>query len=220
MKTKITFVVIGMVTAIVLTSTQSARADTWTRKADMPTARLFPRSEVVNGKIYVICGTYANLQKVEAYDPATDIWTRKADMPTRRAIPAHGMVNGKIYVIGGETSLHARASATVEEYDPATDTWARKADIPTPRARSASCVVDGKIYVFGGGTGGGSGYPVMSTVEAYDPATDTWTRKADMPRVNELLSTSVVGGRIYAIGGLILTVLYKVAVSVKEEIKA
>lgn len=201
MKTKIASIAVGAMVAILFTSTQSARADTWTRKADMPTARLFPKSEVVNGKIYVIGGVYANLQKVEAYDPATDTWAAKADMPTRRAIPAHGMVNGKIYVIGGETSLGASASATVEVYDPATNTWTRKADIPTPRARSAASVADGKIYVFGGGSGGGSAYPVMSTVEAYDPATDTWTRKADMPRVNELLSTSVMGGKIYAIGG-------------------
>ena len=122
-------------------------------------------------------------------------------MPTRRTLFVTGVVNGKIYVIGGESSLGASARATVEEYDPATDTWSQKADMPTPRTRSAASVVDGKIYVFGGGRGGGSSYPVMSTVEAYDPATDTWTRKADMPSAKELLTTSVVGGKIYAIGG-------------------
>jgi len=201
MKTDITFVVIEMVTAIVITCAGTMRAGIWTQKADMPTARLAPQSEVVNGKIYVISGIYANLQKVEEYDPATDTWAAKADMPTRRAIFAHGVVNGKIYAIGGEGSLGASARATVEEYDPSTDTWIRKADMPTPRARSSASVVDGKIYVFGGGTGGGSSYPVMSTVEAYDPATDTWTRKADMSGPRELLTTSVVDGKIYAIGG-------------------
>jgi hypothetical protein len=38
-------------------------------------------------------------------------------------------------------------------------------------------------------------------VEAYDPVTDTWTTKADMPAARALLSTSVVDGKIYAIGG-------------------
>jgi hypothetical protein len=38
-------------------------------------------------------------------------------------------------------------------------------------------------------------------VEEYDPATDTWTRKADMPTARDSLSTSVVNGKIYAIGG-------------------
>jgi hypothetical protein len=41
----------------------------------------------------------------------------------------------------------------------------------------------------------------LATVEEYDPATNTWTRKADMPTPRFSLSTSVVDGRIYAIGG-------------------
>jgi hypothetical protein len=38
-------------------------------------------------------------------------------------------------------------------------------------------------------------------VEAYDPRTDTWTKKVPMPTARYLLDTSVVGGKIYAIGG-------------------
>ncbi len=200
-RAKIVSVWVGLAVALALTCTQSVRADTWTRKANMPTARLGPKAEVVNGKIYVISGVYANLQKVEAYDPATDTWAAKADLPTRRGLFATGVVNGKIHVIGGESSLGASARATVEAYDPATDTWTRKADMPTPRTRASASVVDGKIYVFGGASGGGRGYPEMSIVEVYDPATDTWTRKANMPSPRELLATSVVGGKIYAICG-------------------
>jgi N-acetylneuraminic acid mutarotase len=201
MKTQNKFVVVGFLTTVMFINAGSARADTWTRKANMPTARLGPKAEVVNGKIYVISGVYANLRKVEEYDPATDTWAAKADLPTSRALSVTGTVNGKIYVIGGEGSLGGSARATVEEYDPVTDTWTRKADMPTPRTRASASVVDGKIYVFGGASGGGSGYPEMSTVEAYDPATDTWARKADMPAPRELLATSVVGGKIYAICG-------------------
>jgi hypothetical protein len=38
-------------------------------------------------------------------------------------------------------------------------------------------------------------------VEAYDPATDTWTKKTSMPRARTFLATSAVNGKIYAIGG-------------------
>jgi hypothetical protein len=56
MKAKITFVIVGLVTAIVLTGVESARADTWTRRADMPTARWVLSTSVVNGRIYAIGG--------------------------------------------------------------------------------------------------------------------------------------------------------------------
>ena len=42
----------------------------------------------------------------------------------------------------------------------------------------------------------------LTTVEMYDPATDTWTQKADMPTPRSFLSTSVMDGKIYAIGGM------------------
>jgi N-acetylneuraminic acid mutarotase len=201
MKTQITFIVAGLMTAIVLAGAESARAATWTQKADMPTARMRPDTSVVNGKIYAISALHnSDKQIVEAYDPATDTWTAKADMPTPRVIPVTGVVNGKIYVIGGATTWPGgTALATVEEYDPMTDTWTRKAGMPTRRRRAAASVVDGKIYVIGGGDG--SDGAQVSTVEAYDPVTDTWTRKADMPSAREFLTTSVVDGKIYAIGG-------------------
>lgn len=41
----------------------------------------------------------------------------------------------------------------------------------------------------------------FGTVESYDPLTDTWTRKADMPTARWGLATGVVNGKIYAIGG-------------------
>ena len=50
------------------------------------------------------------------------------------------------------------------------DTWAQKADMPTARADLAACAVNGEIYVIGGGWG-----PFLSTVEVYDPSTNTWS---------------------------------------------
>ena len=130
------------------------------------------------------------------------IWTKKADMPTPRWLYTSAVVNGKIYIIGGSTSEpDAKALSTVEEYDPVTNTWMRKADMPTIRTDmiGSSAVVDGKIYVIGGYNGGNSwGSP---TVEEYDPVTDTWTRKADMPTPRWSLATCSVDGKIYAIGG-------------------
>ena len=81
-------------------------------------------------------------------------------------------------------------------------TWERKADMPTGRASVSvnSAVVDGEIYVIGGWSQ--PPFRALSTVEAYNPATGKWTKKADMPTPRAVASTAVVDGKIYAIGGV------------------
>ena len=127
-------------------------------------------------------------------------WVRKADMPTPRTHHRSSVVNGKIYAIGGTTSWPVPL-AIVEEYDPVTDTWTKKADMPTAKHDLSTNVVNGKIYAIGGWDVSVEPYVALSTVEEYDPTTDTWTEKADMPTARGTLSTSVVNGKIYAIGG-------------------
>jgi len=83
----------------------------------------------------------------------------------------------------------------------AEDTWTKKADMPIATSLHSASVVDNKIYIIGGTDDlfGWSDY--WSTAWEYDPASDMWTRKADMPTGKARLSTSVVDGKIYAIGG-------------------
>jgi N-acetylneuraminic acid mutarotase len=124
-------------------------------------------------------------------------------MPTGRWLLSTSVVDGKIYAIGGGRSYSSQSLRTVEEYDPATDTWTRKADMPTARANPSTSAVNGKIYAMGGGelSGGASATRAFSTVEEYDPATDTWTTKSEMPTARFGHSANVVDGRIYVIGG-------------------
>jgi N-acetylneuraminic acid mutarotase len=180
--------------------------DIWTKKANMPTARAGVVTAVVDGKIYAMGGV-ANapgpgLATVEEYDPVGDTWTRKTDMPTARHFPGIGVADGKIYVIGGIRHCDYTSSlSTVEEYDPATDVWTTRASMPTPRTALSAGVVNGKVYAIGGAQSYTSTATIFSAVEEYDPAADTWTVKADMPTARQSLSTSVVNGTIYAIGG-------------------
>ena len=43
--------------------------------------------------------------------------------------------------------------------------------------------------------------PGIATVEIYDPATDSWSRGADMPTPRADLTVNEVEGKLYAIGG-------------------
>ena len=167
----------------------------WMTKANMPTARSWFSTSVVNGKIYAIGGWLGGerLSTVEEYDPATNTWTKKADMLKARYNLTTCVVDGKIYAIGG-----GGGNNRVEQYDPSTDTWTRKTDMTNGRGFLGASVVNGKIYTIGGSSGEGT----VAIVEQYDPLTDTWTRRADMPTARFSLATSVVNDKIYAIGGL------------------
>ena len=148
---------------------------------------------------------------------STAQWTQKANMPTVRSSFSTCVVDGKIFVIGGSLRLEMDeygdlSLSTVEMYDPETDTWEGKANMPTVRSNVSVSVVDGKIYAIGGSKtkkyqvprGFGHESEELPTVEMYDPATDTWTQKVDMPTPRKT-KTCVVDGKIYAIGGWLTT---------------
>jgi hypothetical protein len=136
----------------------------------------------------------------QAVTVTCDCWTTKAPMPTPRANLAVGVVNGVLYAVGG--SDDNGFLSTVEAYDPVTNTWMTKAALPTPREGLSVGVANGVLYAVGGLNGdpnspGGH----LSTVEAYDPVTNTWTTKAPMPTARSFLAIGVVGGALYATGG-------------------
>jgi len=169
-----------------------AAEDTWTKKADMPTARGYLATAVVNGRIYAIGGAYGSTSgssAVEEYDPSTDTWTRKANMPQARSGFSTSVIDGKIYVIGGGASPYGALRSSIYTYDPEI--------MPIPRAGLSANIVDGKII--GGSSGNLS--TGSKTVEVYDPDENNWTRKADMPTARFDHRASVVDRKIYVIGG-------------------
>jgi len=127
-------------------------------------------------------------------------WSQKADMPLPASTPAGCVVDGILYMVGGLYPFNTPLRR-VFAYDPRADSWTRKTDMPTARRFLAGATVDGIIYVIGGSSGPFDPSVPLKTVEAYDPKTDTWVAKADMPTARQLLAVCAVDGIIYAIGG-------------------
>src|SRR5690349_18307638 len=76
--------------------------------------------------------------------------------------------------------------------------WSTVAAMPTARwGLAATTGTDGRIYAIGGYNNG-----FLSTVEAYDPGTNTWTTRASM-RIARYGQGAATGpdGRIYVCGG-------------------
>jgi len=131
--------------------------------------------------------------------PSSPCWNRLADLNDDRGTHIMVNANDKIYVVGGNYYV-----GSVEEYDPAADSWTRISDMPTSRGWLFGCNLDGIIYTMGGESFVAvHGWRVHSTVEAYDPATDTWIEKAPLMKPRYWGSAVALDGKIYVIGGLL-----------------
>jgi hypothetical protein len=80
--------------------------------------------------------------------------------------------------------------------------WTQKKNLPMARAGAAACAADGILYVVGGDEPGDTQeYRQTKTLFAYDPGTDSWTQKRDMPTARRFPGVAVVDGIVYVIGG-------------------
>jgi N-acetylneuraminic acid mutarotase len=70
--------------------------------------------------------------------------------------------------------------------------------MPTARFSTAYAVVNNILYVIGGSADGST---PLSVVEAYNPATNSWSTKAPMPTATASASAAVKSGIVYVIGG-------------------
>jgi N-acetylneuraminic acid mutarotase/prenyltransferase beta subunit len=205
----------------------------WQLKTPMPSKRTNLAVVAKDGKIYAIGGTvhlpYGDpfhgepSALLEIYDPVTDSWQRGPSMPTPRGyVNAAVGVDGKIYVLGGYRYENGNVFMdNVEAYDPSTRQWEIKKPMPFPlscyTAQSAS---DGKIYIIGGHTPvptSDQQWDPTTTVQAYDPLTDTWETKAPLSVARGWMG-SVVGHDelLYVAGGSVEKLSSSLALAIVE----
>ncbi len=165
-------------------------------------------SSLLNCKKTIAIGVVvliASLMQIQSF--AGEDWEVITQLPTKRWEFSTAVVNDKVYIIGGSlfnNNAGPFGLSTVEIYDTQTNTWQRGADMPTPRTNAKAAVVNGTIYVFGGYNSKDNflqNWKMADRVEAYDPLTDTWTRKKEMPISRFYFGLGVVAGKAYLIGG-------------------
>jgi len=199
-------------------------ADSWKSLAPLPGKRGAAVAVEVGGKIYVIGGattpeaskdpffSFFGASRVlttnDVYDPATNKWESRQPMTVARNHAFAGAVNGKIYVIGGRTGhgfiLSATNTDVVEEYNPANNLWsAPKERMPTPRSGGAWGTDGRRIYVAGGEVTTKELVGAFRGIEAYEPATNSWTTLPSMPMPRHGVAGAVIGNRFYLVSGMI-----------------
>jgi hypothetical protein len=188
-------------------------ASTWTERANLQTGVSNAGAAVIGDAIYVpggYGGTPAAVRNtLQVYYPLQN----RADTITTDPLPAArfgagvAALDGKLYVIGGmDESLVARN--TVFEYDPtrpAGSRWQARASMPTARVYLGAAALGNLVYAVGGIPGVATD---LATVEAYDPATNSWSTKRPMstPRGGPAVvgvgsGAPGCGGYLFALGG-------------------
>ena len=133
--------------------------------------------------------------------PNHDLWTTLRPMPTARFGFGLAETGGILYAIGG-TNGAVNTLRLVEAYNTNTNAWTTKGVPPTSRNFLSAAAINGIIYAVGGQVEGTNGIVDASQLlEAYDPATDMWATKADMPTGRDWVGVGVVNGILYAVGG-------------------
>lgn len=158
-----------------------------------------PASAVIEGRIYVAGGTGGGMagNELEVYDPAANTWTTLAPMSCARNHTGGGAIGGKLYVAGGRPG----SQACLEVFDPRAGSWTRKADMPTGRSGIAAGVVGSCLYVFGGEGNPSDPNGIFHQVEAYEPATDSWTLLPPMQTGRHGIYAAVTHNVIHLPGG-------------------
>jgi N-acetylneuraminic acid mutarotase len=141
-----------------------------------------------------------------AFAVASNSWLTRANMPINRLnATAASLTNAQkqtiIYVFGGrrvrdDGSLGVQLS-TVQAYNVATNSWSDKSPSPVPIEYSHGArAIGGKIYLAGGKVGFSESSRLLWQ---YNPATDTWTRKRDLPVESSAGVSGVINGKLYVL---------------------
>jgi len=172
--------------AIIFFSQTSFSQDTWVQKANFGGT---PRSGVVSltigNKGYMGTGYDGSLyQDFWQYDPSTDSWTQEATFPGTARFVAVGFyfsVGTKGYIGTGWNGSGYYDQSDFWEYDQSTNVWTQKANFGGGQRNGAvGFSIGNKGYI-------GTGFNITDSpiyyhkdFWEYDPATDVWTRKANL----------------------------------------
>ena len=181
----------------------------WTPFSSLPYPVTHSGVALVDKKIWIVggfalIGYTQNIATANIYDTETDTWSEGPPLPAVRASGTMTLLGRKLHFFGG---LKNRNDDVGDHYvldvDDPSATWQSAAPLPFPRNHLSSAAVGGKIYAVGGQFFHDMGRVDQVYLHEYDPHTDIWTRKADLPTVRSHYeaSTFVEDGRIVIVGG-------------------
>lgn len=160
----------------------------WSKGTPMPVGVTHMGAALVGDKVWIAGGFVGNhpgeaTDMVQVYDLQTDTWQGAPQLPSPRASGALVCLDDLLYYFGGLQPDRQTDIGEVWVIDPskAGSSWERRADMPEPRNHHGGVVLDNMIYAVGGQSGHDKTVDDLPFVHAYDPRSDSWERRADLP---------------------------------------
>ncbi len=186
---------------LILAPAGAAAEPSWRQLAEAPN----PRQEVT----YVALGSAAyltagNERSQDRYDLLSDTWQPAAPLPPAFEGLDHvggAALGDRIAYVGGlvrwEYPFPVEGPVATYDPDPVVNSFSEGAEMPSPRAAGGVAAWDG-LLIYAGGLGEEGS---VARVDAYDPASNSWTQLQDLPRPRDHFQLVVAGGALYAVGG-------------------
>ena len=114
---------------------------------------------------------------------------------------ATALDNGIVYALAGDGNGSVSGSDSFYKYVADDNEWVQLSSLPEERAGATIASVNGSIYVFGGFSGYGVSGSSVGTIFKYTVADDSWETLSASISSRYILSSAVVEGKVYLIGG-------------------
>jgi N-acetylneuraminic acid mutarotase len=185
--------------------------DSWRLGPELPDAETHAGVVNVERDFMLLGGFVGNVHDritsagVWRWNAAGAVWTTGINFPSPRAAVALALLDTKIYAAAGLAEDGNTDSGEHLILDLAGDDgWTPASPLPNPRNHGGGAASGGSFFAVAGRHGWDEVDGHVPTLDAFDPATDTWHSRAPMPLGRSEIGASTLvlaDGRLVTIGG-------------------
>ncbi|CAH1001989.1 N-acetylneuraminate epimerase [Neolewinella maritima] len=190
-------------------------ADGWEKRTSSKHLRAEGQIITYRGEFYHFNGFDSGLllqSNNEKYNPTTDTWTPLAPHPLgpdgEEIAATHvgiALVDDVVWIVGGRIGSHpGKVTSAVYLYDISADSWSKGPALPAPRGAGGLARLGRKLHWVGG-------FDALAQCDADDhwvydldnprAGWQDYTDSSPMPNARNHFGTTVLGGKLYAVGG-------------------
>lgn len=160
----------------------------WAQISSLPAVVTHAGVAAANDEVWLVGGFAGDhpgpaTSDVWVYDVAADSWSPGPSLPEPRAGGGLVLLNSRLHYFGGSLADRRADSSSHWVLDLAEPrVWHPLAEMPGPRHQFGAAVLADRIYAIGGQENHDDWGHDLSRVDVYDPATDSWSSAAPLPR--------------------------------------